>query len=697
MPNQERIYGTIIEILSTEKNITWSSSNTNIASVDSTGLVTAVSPGECDIIVTSLNNIERRCRVRVEGSQVLVNRLNIQYPNNETKLVGDTLVLLCSIRPSNGSYSNLNWTVDQPTIAQIISSDRQTCDIKFLAVGSVEVTASIPNSPLIVSRTFHVVDAIEPLTSIRLYQTTSTTNFTEDIDMTEDIPYYQHCVLGEEVRKSFSCEFTPQTTTDKDIIWSSSDPNIATLNPYIDVDSGKRVCELIFFQPGDISLKAKNKSGSVEVVRNLIVGDVVPIKEFNTTYNLTGVEAVVGESKIGFTYMTSGVNASLIQWDSSDSTIATITPNSQDNRYCTVNFLAVGSVTITASIADQTYQTFNFPGKSSSVVFNVNETLEPTSIDNTNEVYQHNDKIYTNEVRKIYAAILPENASNNSITWTSSNNAIASIVPNINDYKNISYCNVIFTSAGSVTITAATANGLTKDFAFTVQNSMPPVDNIYIDYPITDNIIPIGEKRTLIAKINPNIINNVDTPNESVIWASSNPTIASIESFFYEGNKIGIVTFNAIGDVTITITSRDGLKTDNIIFHVVENYQGTVIPIESITFMTESTDTDKPTNLTTALTLDESNLNKRIYTMVTPSNATNQRFNWRVIVPKDERKVIDLLNENSNGIIENSHTCLIRPIVASKDNTIGGTNTLEVRTHDNSIIKTIDITTKSGS
>ena len=697
MPNQERIYGTFIEISSTEKNITWTSSDTNIASVDSTGLITAVSPGECDIIATSLNDVVKRCRVRVEGSRVLANRLNIRYPNNESKLVGDTLVLLCLARPSNGSYSNLTWTIDQPTIAQIINSDRQTCDIKFLAVGDVVVTASIPNSELTVSRTFHVVDTIEPLTSIRLYQTTSTVDLTEAIDMTEDIPYYHHCILGKEIRKSFSCEFTPQTTTDKDIIWSSSDPNIATLNPYIDNIDGKRICQIIFFQTGDINLTAKNKSGSVQVIRNLIVGDVVPIKDFNTSYNLAGVEAVVGESKVGFTYMTSGVNANLIQWSSSDLTIATITPNNQDNRYCLVDFLAAGSVTITASIADQTYQTFDFPGKSSSTTFNVSATLEPTSIDNTGEIYQHNDKIYINEVRKIYAAILPENASDVNITWTSSDDTIASIVPNINDYKNISYCDVIFTAVGSVTITATSSNGLTKDFVFTVESSVPPINNIYIDYPNANNIIPIGEKRILTAKVNPNIIGNNDTPNESVIWASSNPTIATIESFLYEGNKIGIVTFNAVGEVSISITSRDGLRTNNIIFHVVENYHDNIIPITDITLMIESTDTDKPIPISESLTLTEVNHSKRIYAIPTPPNATHQNFNWRIIPSTDERAVIELPNKNSNEIVENSHSCLIRPIVVSKNNTIGGTNTLEIRTQDNNIIKTVDIITKSGS
>lgn len=61
-----QLTASVVPSYADDLSVTWSSSDPDVATVDETGLVTAVAPGTCEIAAQSTNGREDRCEVRVE-------------------------------------------------------------------------------------------------------------------------------------------------------------------------------------------------------------------------------------------------------------------------------------------------------------------------------------------------------------------------------------------------------------------------------------------------------------------------------------------------------------------------------------------------------------------------------------------------------------------------------------------------------
>jgi len=136
----------------------------------------------------------------------------------------------------------------------------------------------------------------------------------------------------------------------------------------------------------------------------------------------------------------------------------------------------------------------------------------------------------------LIATVLPNNADNKTIIWTSSNPNAATV----ND-KGL----VTAVTKGVTIITATTQNG-NKTATCTVTTIVIPVINITLNCKkIT---LAPGDTITLIATVQPD-----DANNKTVTWESSNTAVATV-------NSNGLVTAIANGKSTIIATSQDGSK-----------------------------------------------------------------------------------------------------------------------------------------
>ena len=142
----------------------------------------------------------------------------------------------------------------------------------------------------------------------------------------------------------------------------------------------------------------------------------------------------------------------------------------------------------------------------------------------------------------ITATVLPSNADNKSVNWTSSAPEIASVD---NTGK------VTALTPGSTTITATTANGgKTATVSVTVEKKIISVTGIAVDP--TSKTVTEGGIFTITAIVLP-----ADADNKSVNWTSSDPAVASVD-------KTGKVTALTPGSTTITATTVDGGKTAKV-------------------------------------------------------------------------------------------------------------------------------------
>ena len=120
----------------TEKDVTWSSSDDSIASVDSSGLVTGL--GEGSVTITASLNIEPACQdsivVTVEGA-VAPDTLKITGGDRKQQWLGEELQLGVDILPEEAS-SLVTWTSSNDQVATV----SETGLVNFLAEGNVSIT-----------------------------------------------------------------------------------------------------------------------------------------------------------------------------------------------------------------------------------------------------------------------------------------------------------------------------------------------------------------------------------------------------------------------------------------------------------------------------------------------------------------------------------------------------------------------------
>lgn len=134
---------TITPSNATNKNITWSSSNTSVATI-SGGKITAIKAGNATITAKTSNGKTATCKVTVTDNYVAVTGGHWVISNPVTIYIGNSLCLKdkFSISPSNATDKSINWKIDNSSIASINTT---TGTIKGLKVGNTIVRGTLSN------------------------------------------------------------------------------------------------------------------------------------------------------------------------------------------------------------------------------------------------------------------------------------------------------------------------------------------------------------------------------------------------------------------------------------------------------------------------------------------------------------------------------------------------------------------------
>ena len=129
------------------------------------------------------------------------------------------------------------------------------------------------------------------------------------------------------------------------------------------------------------------------------------------------------------------------------------------------------------------------------------------------------------------ATVLPKVAPEQGVTWSSSNDEVATVTDGV----------VTGVVSGVVTITATSVDG---NYSATCHVEVfTPVSGVELDKS-TDEIL-VGGTTTLTATVTP-----LDADNKSVVWTSSDNDIATVND--------GVVSGVGVGTATITVTTVDG-------------------------------------------------------------------------------------------------------------------------------------------
>lgn len=202
-----------------------------------------------------------------------------------------------------------------------------------------------------------------------------------------------------------------------------------------------------------------------------------------------------------------------ISWTSSDESIATV-----DGKGI-VRGVAPGEAIITATAN----------GQSDTCKVIVEGSIDPTGVEFS--LHEYEKVMFPGDVSEALATnveILPDNATNSELYWTSSNEDVLVV----DDEGNIRAKKV-----GQSTVTARTYNGITAEVTITVLN--PPAK---IEITKSESWLKVGEKNKFKAVIKDEAGNVMNA--YKVIWESGNKYLASVDS-------TGQVTAKATGGVYI--------------------------------------------------------------------------------------------------------------------------------------------------
>jgi uncharacterized protein YjdB len=203
------------------------------------------------------------------------------------------------------------------------------------------------------------------------------------------------------------------------------------------------------------------------------------------------------------------------------------------------------------------------------------------SVSNTNL------ELLVGESAMLTATVNPYYATDRSVVWSSANNSVATVD---SDGK------VTALKAGSVVITATTANGLTSNCVVNVVAKI--VDATAVVLNIENAELEEGESVQLTATITPS-----DATDKTISWVSGNPSIAIVDTN-------GKVTAVKTGSIIITASTSNGLKATCII-----TVTPRIISPSSLTL-----------NLETAEIEDGESV--QLTATVTPDNATDKSVSW---------------------------------------------------------------------
>jgi len=310
---------------------------------------------------------------------------------------------------------------------------------------------------------------------------------------------------------------SPENASNPELRWVSSDSTIAS------VYNGT----ITAISPGNANIMAITVDGGrIATCAVTVIPATIPATGI-TLNRTTATLTVGGNLTLTATVLPANATNRNVTWTSSNTAVATV------NNSGVVTAVAPGQVTITVTTQDG-----NFTATS---VITVSVAIPVTGI----TVAPATTSLQPGNSTRITANVLPFNASNRNVTWTSSNPSVAVVD---------SAGNVIAINWGWTTITATTEEG---DFTATSHVLVgTPVTSITIS-PTTATINIIGATVALTANVLP-----ANATNRDVTWTSNNPAVATV-------SDNGVVTAVTLGTATITATTNEGNRTATATINVV--------------------------------------------------------------------------------------------------------------------------------
>lgn len=482
-----KLTATVYPLNSTQKTLTWVSDHPDVASVDNEGNVTARKAGAATVTVKVAEKVTAVCKVTVISR---VTGISMSETTVELK-PGEKHQLEATVLPQNASNAEVTWYSDKESVAIVSQLGLVS------AVSTGEATIHVVTSDGGKMATC-LVKVGTPVKGITL-SISSKTLYVGDPSL------------------DISATLTPANATDKSLEWSSSDPEVASIAP------GAALRAVIKpLKPGKTTITATTKDGGFTASCEVTVKRHVS----GVSLNKASLTLYVGE--------TESLAATVAPEDASDKTVAWSSDNSA------VASVSNGKVTANKPGTAVIKVVTNDLSKEAACTVTVKRHAESV------ELSQKEIKLYLGENRSLTATVLPSDASDKNVTWSSSNPNVATVS---------TAGNVVSKSVGTTVITVKTADG-GHQASCNVTVLEPVVYATSLTLTSQTSSLNIGESTALTLKMLPA---NAD---ETLVWESDNESVAKVVNGDVTAVGVGVAKIKVKGknvtsnEVTITVIDK---------------------------------------------------------------------------------------------------------------------------------------------
>ena len=436
----------------------------------SNGVVTAVGSGKATVTVTTVDGGFTDKCEVTVTSPVTGVTLN---KNSMTLEKGETDTLVATVNPSDASNKNVTWTTSDKSVVTVNNGV-----VKAVGKGTATVTVKTEDGGFTASCKITVN---VPVTGVSLNK--------NSLELT----------AGK--YETLTATVTPADADDKSVTWKSSNTSVATVSAngkVTAVDGGKATITVTTVD-----------GGFTDTCEVTVIVPVTGIRLNRTSQKLNRGD----EYTLTATVVPENATNKNVKWTSSDEKVVKVDDG-------VVTAVGKGTAKVTVTTVDGGFKA---------------ECTFDVSVPVTGVKLSHEEiGMYKGETYTLKAVVDPVDADDTSVTWTSSDDTVATVENGV----------VTAVSGGSAEIIVKTTDGGFEDVC--TVNVIVPVDSITLNESLIN--LSKDETFTLVATVSPD-----DAYDKSVAWTSSDESVAMVDN--------GVVTAKGLGLAIITATSADGKKS----------------------------------------------------------------------------------------------------------------------------------------
>ena len=490
----ETLVATISPTDATDQHVSWSSSNTAVGTVTPAGFVTALAAGTAVITVTTLDGKHTAtCNLTVAAPTVAVGGISL----DESKLYlteGDNKTLVATVLPENASNKKVSWSSSNARVASVSA----TGDVTALSEGETVITVSTEDGGKTATCHVTVVPATVAVAEVRLDK--------------------EKLYLIEGEKDKLVATVFPENATNKNVKWSIDNGKVASVSA---------TGEVLALLEGQAVITVSTEDGGKTAICHVTV---VPATVAVTGVSLNKGKLVLKEGEketLVATVSPSDATNKNVKWSSENPKVASVSATGE------VVALTVGVTNVTVTTEDGGKEDFCTVTVDPATIAVTGIRLDKTTVNLGYGLSNMNLLPYV----QLTATVIPSNATNKNVSWSSSNTAVATV-------SNTGFVNA--TGPGDATITVRTEDG-NRTATCTVHSTYRPVTGVRLN---TQNLnLLAGKTAQLVFFIVP-----YDAGNHGVSWKSSNTAVATV-------SEHGLVTAISTGGAIITVSTEDGSKT----------------------------------------------------------------------------------------------------------------------------------------